>query len=164
MTALELVRHFEMTQHPEGGFYRETYRSDGLIPAKALPPAYAGDRVYSTAILFLLREGEYSHLHRIRQDEIWHFYLGGPLRLIMLDPQGAIQEVTLGQNVIHGEYLQYVVPAGVWFGATPLPGASFSLVGCTVAPGFDFADFELGLRAELESRFPQAQAVIREFC
>ncbi len=163
MTALELVQHFSMKPHPEGGFYVETYRSTGSIPPSALPAAYAGSRNYATAILFLLRQGEYSHLHRIRQDEIWHFYLGGPLRLACISPEGRVEERLLGMNIVQGQLLQSVVKAGYWFGATPAPGASFALVGCTVAPGFDFADFELGCPAELERQFPPARDCIREF-
>ena len=163
MDASDLVRHFAMIPHPEGGFYRETYRSPGSIPSGALS-GFSGSRSFSTAILFLLREGELSHLHRIRQDEVWHFYLGGPLRLAMLSPDGDAREVLLGQDVLHGQELQRTVPAGWWFGATPAQGTLFSLVGCTVAPGFDFADFELGERGALEKRFPGAVPLIRAFC
>ena len=163
MTALELVRHFAMRPHPEGGFYVETYRSSGIIPGSALPAGYTGSRNYSTAILFLLRQGEYSRLHRIRQDEIWHFHLGGPLRLACIAPDGQSEERLLGMDIRNGQLLQSVVRAGCWFGATPAPGADFALVGCTVAPGFDFADFEMGHAAELEALFPSAHACIREF-
>ena len=163
MNTQDLVRHFDMTPHPEGGFYRETYRSAGSIPASALP-GFSGARSHSTAILFLLRQGEVSHLHRIRQDELWHFYLGGPLRLVMLSPKGRQSEIVLGQDVLQGQQVQYVVPAGCWFGATPAAGTAFALVGCTVAPGFDFADFELAERAALERRFPEAGGLIRDFC
>ena len=163
MNAMELVRHFSMKPHPEGGFYVETYRSPGIIPASVLPATYTGDRNYSTAILFLLRRGDYSRLHRIRQDEIWHFHLGGALRLVCISPEGKVEERRLGTNVGQGELLQSVVKAGDFFGATPAPEADFALVGCTVAPGFDFADFELGYVDVLERRFPSARACIREF-
>lgn len=163
MDAQELVRRFNMTPHPEGGFYRETYRSAGSIPATALP-GFPGERSYSTAILFLLRQGDVSHLHRIRQDEIWHFYLGGPLRLAMLSPEGVWSEIILGGEVMNGQQLQYAVPAGYWFGATPAEGSAFCLVGCTVAPGFDFADFEMAECGTLESRYPAERSHIREFC
>lgn len=164
MNALDIVTHFGMKPHPEGGFYQETYRSSDTIDKSALPMSYAGTRAFSTAILFLLREGEYSHLHRIRQDEVWHFHLGGPLRLTMLSPNGTPSEILLGQNILHDQHLQVVVPGGYWFGATPAPGTEFSLVGCTVAPGFDFADFELGTKKDLEQRFPAASSCINEFC
>ena len=157
-----LIEHFGMLPHPEGGFYRETYRSAGHIPASGLPESFAGSRAFSTAILFLLRGGERSRLHRIRQDEVWHFYLGGPLRLVMLEEQGA-RSVILGPDVLAGQMVQFTVPAGFWFGAAPCEGTTFALTGCTVAPGFDFADFELGQREELEREFPGARECIREF-
>ncbi len=163
MNALEIVAHFDMAPHPEGGFYKELYRSAGVIPNSALPQGYAGDRCFSTAILFLLRRGEYSRLHRIRQDETWHFYLGGGLRLVSISPQGESREVLLGQELLQGQQVQYTVPGGCWFGATPAPGTDYTLVGCTVAPGFEFADFELGERAGLEQAFPAVRELIREF-
>lgn len=163
MTALDLVSHFAMRPHPEGGFYAETYRSARTLARTALPETYGGERAYSTAILFLLRQGDFSHLHRIRQDEIWHFHLGGPLRLVSLSPTGEVREILLGNDVLRGQQVQAVVPGGSWFGATPAPGTDFTLVGCTVAPGFDFADFEMGERQALEARYPAARTVIREF-
>lgn len=163
MTAIELVSHFNMTPHPEGGFFTETYRSAGTIARSALPEGYTGDRSFSTAILFLLRQGEYSHLHRIRQDEVWHFHMGGPLRLVSLSPEGVEREILLGTDLVCGHAVQAVVPGGNWFGATPAPGVDFALVGCTVAPGFDFTDFEMGNRQALEQAFPAAQKLVREF-
>lgn len=160
----DLIDRLQLTPHPEGGFYRETYRCEENIPQSGLPDRFHGTRSFSTAILFLLRNKDYSRLHRISQDEIWHFYLGGPLRLVMISPKGTVDEIILGQNVLDGQHLQYVVPAGSWFGAHPCEGSIFSLVGCTVAPGFSFEDFELGSRAELCTLFPHAAALIQEFC
>ena len=114
----KLVEHFSMSPHPEGGFFAETYRSQGAIPADALP-GFGGTRNFSTGILFLLRRGEYSHLHRLKQDEMWHFYLGAPLRLAIVRPDGTAEEILLGQDVLNSQYLQYTVPGGCWFGATP---------------------------------------------
>lgn len=163
MTAMELVAHFKMSPHPEGGFFKETYRSAGTVAQSALPKGYSGERTFSTAILYLLRQGEYSHLHRIRQDEVWHFHLGGPLRLVSLSPEGESSERLLGTDLACGQHIQRVVHGGCWFGATPAPGAAFSLVGCTVAPGFEFADFEMGDREQLERTHPSAITLIREF-
>lgn len=163
MKAETLIERFGLMAHPEGGYFSESYRSDGMIPQNALPEQFTGSRHFSTAIYFLLEKGHYSHLHRIHSDEIWHFYLGGPLRLAMLHPDGRTEEVILGQDIEAGQLLQYAVPAGVWFGATPCTESDFSFVGCTVAPGFDFADFEMGGKEALKAAWPQASACIMEF-
>lgn len=163
MKALTLIERFGLVAHPEGGYYRESYRSDGIIPQSALPEGFTGSRYFSTAIYFLLEQGQYSRLHRIRSDEVWHFYLGGPLRLAMIHPDGKTDEIILGQDIAAAQTLQYVVPAGVWFGATPCAETDFSFVGCTVAPGFDFADFDMGKRESLKSAYPKAWACINEF-
>ncbi len=118
MTADELARHFRMQPHPEGGFCVETYRSQRRIPTDALPAGW-GVHSWSTGILFLLRQGECSHLHRIRQDEMWHFYLGGALRLAVIVPDVSASEPLLGQDVLAGHTVQCTVPAGSWFGASP---------------------------------------------
>ena len=156
-----IIEQYGLHPHPEGGFFAETYRSPGLIPGSALPTEFAGERNYSTAIVFLLRENDFSALHRLRQDEVWHFYLGGPLRLVMISPEGRFLETTLGRDGT--EVVQAVVPAGWWFGAKPAGGAGFSFVGCTVAPGFDFADFELAKRPDILAQFPGLETVILEF-
>ncbi len=163
LDADELVRLLDLRPHPEGGWYRQTYCARTRIPAPALPPGFDGDRAFSTAIYYLLKEGEKSCLHRIRQDEVWHFYLGGPLRLVMIAPDDFLSEITLGQDILAGHFFQYTVPAGYWFGAAPHPGAGFCLVGCTVAPGFTFADFELGGRNALERAFPRYREMIAAF-
>lgn len=162
-TAEALRAHFGLKPHPEGGHYLRTYASSGRIPAQALPAPFGGERLYSTAIVYLLEAGQKSHLHRIRQDELWHFHLGGPLRLVMISPGGKAAEILLGPEVLVGQRVQFAVPAGFWFGATPAPGAAYSLVGCTVAPGFDFADFELAERAALQNQFPRLEQLIAEF-
>ena len=137
MTPAELVASLGLAPHPEGGFFRETYRS-----AESFTPAAIGKlRSVSTAILYLLAAGDKSKLHRIKSDELWHHHLGSGLRLTQLLPRGKIEEVVIGADVAAGHKLQHAVPAGAWFGAEPL--GEFSLVGCTVAPGFEFARFEL---------------------
>lgn len=163
MKAKTLIERFGLIAHPEGGYYRESYRSDGTIPQAVLPDRFTGSRHFSTAIYFLLEKGQYSRLHRIHSDEIWHFYLGGPLRLAMIHPDGRTGEVILGQDIGAGHIPQYAVPAGVWFGATPCAGTGFSFVGCTVAPGFDFADFEMGRKPELKQAYPDAAICVEEF-
>ncbi len=162
MAADELVRHFGMRSHPEGGFFVETYRSQGRIPAGALPEGW-GEYAWSTAILFLLRQGDCSRLHRIRQDETWHFYLGGLLSLAAIASGGAASETVSGQDVAAGQKVQCTVPAGSWFGARPCEGTDYALVGCTAAPGFEFADYELGTRGELLSCFPRHRSLVEAF-
>ncbi len=158
-----LAEQLGMTTHPEGGWYIETYRSPGTIPQSALPGAFNGPRSYSTAILYLLAEGQKSHLHRLYQDEVWHFHLGGPLRLVIIHPDGKAEECLLSREIEKGHKLQKVVPGGSWFGASPCPGSGYSLLGCTVSPGFDFADFEMADGSELKKSFPAHYGLIREY-
>ena len=150
-TARELIDRLGLTPHPEGGFYRETYRAPDSVQVSG----FAGSRSVSTAIYYLLAAGDRSMLHRIKSDEVWHFYAGDPLLIVSLSPDGGLTEFRLGNNVARGETPQHIVPAGHWFGACPAEGSAFALVGCTVAPGFDFADFEMGSRAALTAEFPQ---------
>ncbi len=117
-----------------------------------------GERPCSTAIYFLLRRGDVSALHRIASDEVWHFHAGAPLRIVCLDARGRT-DLRLGLDLASGETPQAVVHAGTWFGATSL--GDFTLVGCTVAPGFDFADFEMGDRAALERDYPEHVEIVR---
>lgn len=159
-TVDELVKIHDLQPHPEGGYFKETYRAGGAVAQQALPKSFKGNRNFSTAIYFLLPEGNKSLLHRIPSDEVWHFYLGDPLTIVQIGPEGDVEKIVLGQNVSKGEKLQHVVPAGFWFGAYPNPGSRYSFVGCTVAPGFDFADFEMGDRAKLLKKFPKAKEAI----
>ncbi len=156
------IRKLELTKHPEGGYYRESYRAGLSIPAAALPPEYKGARAASTAIYFLLEGESVSALHRLRSDELWHFYVGGTLLVHVIESRGAHREIRLGNDLSAGETLQAVVNAGSWFGAKLLDRKSFALVGCTVAPGFDFADFELAKRSELVQHYPQHRSIIEE--
>ena len=147
-----LITDYQLVPHPEGGYFRETYRAAATVPG-------AG-RSLSTAIYYLLPAGQRSRLHRIDADEVWHFYRGDPLLVIELQPGAPAKVTRLGRE--RGEHLQHVVPAGTWFGAMPAPGSAFSLVGCTVSPGFEFSTFELGGRGELLAQFPQARELIEQ--
>ncbi len=159
MTANEWIERLGLMPHPEGGWFREVYRSHERIAQDALPERFGGSRGFSTAIYFLLNAGEVSRLHRIRQDEVWHFYDGDPLWLHRIRPDGEHIEVQVGRS---REALPLaVVPAGDFFGAE-LMGSGFSLVGCTVAPGFDFDDFEMPSRDELYQQFPQHAELIQK--
>jgi uncharacterized protein len=156
------IRELELAPHPEGGFFRETWRSPETLAGAALPPRFAGARALGTAILYLLPAGEFSRLHRLRADEVWHLYDGGPLHLHLLEPGTGYRRIVLGRDIAGGERLQAVVPHGTWFGAETPAGVAFALAGCTVAPGFDFADFELGSREALLAEFPaQRDWVVR---
>lgn len=155
MTALmTLIDRLGLVRHPEGGWYRETYRSAEQIPVPALPDRYDGARAYSTAIYFLLEQGDFSALHRIKSDEIWHYYAGAAVTIHLITPGGTISSLQLGPDLEHGQQFQILLPAGCWFGAEPA-GEGFSLMGCTVAPGFHFSDFELADRQRLLQQYPQ---------
>jgi len=158
-TAEAWIEALGLVAHPEGGWFRETYRSAEQLPRAALPERYAGARSFGTSILFLLRRGEASSLHRIASDEVWHHHHGGPLCVHGIDPDGAHHRLLLGPDLDAGQRLQAVVPAGWWFGAEVMEG-EYGLVGCTVAPGFDYADFELGARSDLLVRYPGHRALI----
>jgi predicted cupin superfamily sugar epimerase len=151
------IRKLQLAKHPEGGYFKETYRSDETIPAAALPPRFDGVRAFSTAIYFLLTGGECSALHRIKSDEMWHFYAGSELTIHVIEPMGSYSQIKLG-----GDHLQAVVSAGCWFGATVDDPESYALVGCTVAPGFDFTDFELARRDELIAQFPRHRMIVEK--
>lgn len=161
LTADYFIKELNLLAHPEGGFYKETYRSTGIILREALPAYFNGDRSFSTGIYFLLRSGEFSHLHKIASDEMWHFYYGSALTVYVIDPKNtSLNEINLGRNLSNGEVFQAVVPQGCWFGAKVNSADGFALVGCTVSPGFDFNDFEMAKRDELLAAFPQFKDVI----
>jgi len=160
-TAKYWVEKYQMQAHPEGGYFAETYRSAESIPDDALPKRFKGKRNFSTGIYFLLESHQFSTLHRIQSDEMWHFYYGASLNVFYIDKQGFVQTIKLGDNPENGEVFQAVVPAGVWFGSKPAQPNSYSLVGCTVAPGFDFSDFEMAGRERLLNEYPQHSELIK---
>ena len=159
MTANEWIEKLELLPHPEGGWYKEVYRSHEYIMQDALPERFGGARTFSTAIYFLLNADEVSRLHRIQQDEVWHFYDGDPLRLHQIDTDGNHTKQLVGRK--ENALPLAIVPAGNFFGAE-VSGNGYSLVGCTVAPGFDFADFEMPSRDELYQQFPQHGELIQK--
>lgn len=154
------IEQLGLARHPEGGWFRETYRSAGTIPVAGLPERFDGERAFSTAICFLLEQGDFSALHRLKSDEVWHFYDGAPLAVHMISPHGERSMFRLGRDVAQGERLQAAVPAGWWFGAELAAQGDYALVGCTVAPGFDFNDFEMAERTELMGMFPDHAALV----
>jgi uncharacterized protein len=157
-TAEDLIRHLGLQPHPkEGGYFRETYRA----AESYTPGRYQGPRCASTAIYYLLTPTTYSALHRLQTDEIFHFYLGDPIRMLQLNANGQGRELVLGPNIMSGQQLQVIVPRGVWQGSCLEPGGSFALLGCTVAPGFEYADYESGDRQSLTTQYPAFADIIR---
>lgn len=159
----ELIEKLKLQAHPEGGYFRETYRSEGKISRDELSPAYSSSRNYSTCIYFMLTSETFSAFHKINQDEIWHFYEGAPIVLHTLSQEGKHQEFVIGNDFSEGQRPQLVVPGGNYFAARVSGSDKHALVGCTVAPGFDFDDFVLPTRQELIHKFPQHENLIKEF-
>jgi 4-nitrophenyl phosphatase len=151
------IARLDLLAHPEGGWYREVYRSSAVLESGALRGKFGGDRAVSTAIYYLLARGRFSAFHRIKSDEVWHLYDGGPVLIHCLSPGGRYECLRLGREAGHP---QQVVPAGAWFAAELGDEAEYALAGCTVAPGFDFADFELGVRDNLVRLFPEHRGLI----
>lgn len=164
MNPATLIGQLKLTPHPEGGYYRQTYISNELIKKEHLPGRFKGDRAFSTAIYFLLEKGDFSAFHKICSDECWHFYAGGALNIYVIHPDGKLETIQLGSDLNGGEVFQYVVPAGAWFASEPALETAFSLVGCTVAPGFHFEDFEMAKVEELLSEYPEHTALIERLC
>jgi hypothetical protein len=158
----ELISTFVLLKHPEGGYFKETYRSEGIISESALPNEFNGYRNYSTGIYFLLTSDAFSAFHRIKQDEMWHFYEGSPLVVHMIDENGNYSFQKVGLDINDDQIPQFVVPKNVWFASEVLNSDSYSFVGCTVSPGFDFEDFELADQTELSSLFPDHKAIINK--
>jgi predicted cupin superfamily sugar epimerase len=157
------IEKLGLQKHPEGGYFKETYRSNEIILKQALPARFNGDRVFSTCIYFLLNKKEFAAFHVIQQDEVWHFYEGSSLTIHIIDPKGDYSTVKLGRDIENGESLQAVVRAGCWFAAAVDNKEAFSLVGCTVAPGFDFADFKIADRKKLVDLYPEHKDIIEKY-
>jgi len=144
-----------MQVHPiEGGYFTETYKSGLMIPQSALPSSYPGERSLATAIYYLLTPDTFSALHRLRGDEIFHFYLGDPVEILELPEAGTAEITLLGQDIAGGQKLQHVVPAGVWQGSRLIVGGEYALLGTTLSPGFDYEDYETARQEELIARYP----------
>ncbi len=164
MNAPHFIKLLQLQPHPEGGYFKESYRASEKIAPEALPRRFTGDRSFCTAIYYLLQQGDRSVFHRMRSDECWHFYEGGTLIIHVIENDGNYYNIKLGKDLDAGETFQFVVPANTWFASEPAAGSSFSLAGCTVAPGFDFADFEIAEKETLLSTFPQHADIIHRLC
>lgn len=159
ITARYWIEKLGLQQHPEGGWYKEVYRSPGVIPADGTDN-FPASRCFSTSIYFMLPGDDFSAFHRIKSDEIWHFYDGSPAIIYSISPGGILTSHHLGRNTENSESLQVVIHAGHWFGAKVSEQDSYFLAGCTVSPGFDFRDFEMGKRSELLKAYPQHAEII----
>lgn len=146
----------------EGGFFKSSYRSPDILPVSALPKRYGGPRHLGSAIYYLITPDNCSRLHRLATDELYHFYLGDPVCLVRLFPDGATDSLTLGRDIANGQSLQAIVPRGCWQGGYLQDGGSFALMGATLCPGFDGDDFELGCRRELAEIYPDCKALIEK--
>ena len=155
------LERLELTRHVEGGAFREVYRSELTLPRKSLPLFFQGDRNAATHIYFLLAAGQFSAFHRIAGDELWHFYFGDPLLVYEIGHNGRLTIHRLGNDPEKGDSFQTVIKAGSWFASAPAPDSEYALVGCTVAPGFDFADFELADKETLAGQYPEHAELIR---
>ena len=154
------IDQLKLTKHPEGGYFREVYQSTENIPLRGLPSRYSDVRAFATHIYFLITYEGFSAFHRLQTDEIWHFYTGSPCKIHMIAQDGSYSSQKLGQNPEAGEHFQAVVAAGYWFAVNVKTPGEFALMGCTMAPGFDFDDFVLAERKELVSAFPRHTALI----
>jgi uncharacterized protein len=154
------VSKLGLTPHPEGGYYKETYKSEEYISDKELSVNYEGTRMLYTSIYFLLTSDDVSHFHRLKSDELWYYHGGSSLSIHVIDETGKYQEIKLGMNLDGGEVPQVLVKKNSIFGSSVTEEDSFSLVGCMVSPGFEFQDFELFTQEELLRKYPQHKEII----
>ena len=164
MTASELIALLGLTPLPiEGGYFRETWRSTLTVGPGTLPLRYTSDKSLGTAIYYLLTSdpNSFSALHKLPTDEIYHFYLGDPVEMLLLMPDGGTRRVLLGHNIAADESVQFIVPAGVWQGSRLVAGGEFALLGTTMSPGFDPSDYQPGTREELLAQYPRHAASIQ---
>ncbi len=164
LTAAQLIGHLQLEPLTfEGGMFRQTYVAQESIAAQTLPARYGAPRSFGTAIYYLLTNdsNSFSALHRLLTDEIYHFYLGDPVQMLLLHPDGRGERIVLGPDILHGQHVQFTVPRGVWQGSRLVPGGSFALLGTTMAPGFDLADWEEGKRDVLMREYAKHAEFIR---
>jgi uncharacterized protein len=156
MTAEEIRKLLNLEPHPcEGGWFRQTWRSEEMIPRVVLPARYPAARPAGTCIYYLLEPDTFSEMHRLASDEIFHFYYGDPVEMLQLLPDGSGQTVIIGSDLSRGHNPQLIVPKNIWQGSRLMPGGKVALLGCTVSPGFDYADYETGRRDTLSGEYPE---------
>ncbi|MCF8261260.1 MAG: cupin domain-containing protein [Melioribacteraceae bacterium] len=161
-SAQEIISGLGLQKHPEGGYFKELYRSAEIYQKDHLPERFNGDRSFCTSIYYLLEGNDFSAFHRILADEIWHFYTGSPILIYTLSRQNGLKQFLLGSDISAGQIPQFAIPKNTWFAAKCANISNFSLVGCTVSPGFDFADFTLADQNDLIKEFPLEEAIIKK--
>ena len=154
------IEKLNLAQHPEGGCFAPVFRASEQIGSQGLPDRFTGNRPIVSSIYYLLEKGQFSAFHRLKSVEIWSFFEGDPLTIHVIDPQGGLVEKRLGRNFDMGESFQVVIEPGSWFAAEQRGPGEFTLVGCTVAPGFEYEDMEIASRDELKARYPQHKEII----
>ncbi|GGH02037.1 hypothetical protein GCM10011416_21000 [Polaribacter pacificus] len=159
----QIVEKLGLVPHPEGGYYKETYRSIESFHPENLDKSYTGKRNYSTCIYFLLTSSDFSAFHKIKQDEIWHFHEGSSIKLHTISEKGTHKEYLIGNDLLNGQEPQLVVYGNHWFAASVVEKNSYALVSCTVSPGFDFSDFILPTRDQLITKYPEHKQLITEY-
>lgn len=158
-----LIKELNLKPHPEGGYFSETYRSKEIIKKENLPSRYNGDRKLFTSIYFLLDDNNFSAFHKLKTDEVWYFHYGNPLLLNTIDEHGNLSQIILGPDFQSGQKFQHTVPAGHWMSASVINEKGFSLIGCSMSPGFDYEDFELANRQKLIELFPRHSVIIEKY-
>ena len=153
------IKKLKLQKHPEGGYFTNTYASDKKINL----PDYVGFRSTCTAIYYLLTGNQFASFHIMKSDEIWHFYSGSSLTLYIIDSKGEMKQILIGPNFDRGERFQVIIKSGCWFAVSINNRNSFSLVGCTVSPGFDYRDWKLGDRKKLLEQYPQHNKIIKKY-
>ena len=160
--AREIIEYLGLVPLPiEGGYYKVTYRSDDILPREMLPKRYKSERSLTNAIYYVLESGTFSAFHMLDSDEIWHFYAGDSVELSLIHPNGRSETVILGSDVLGGENPQFLVRRGTWEGAKLVGGGNYALLGTTIAPGYEAADFKIGVRIALLEKFPSHGALIK---
>lgn len=161
VSADKIIEHFFLGKHPEGGYYHEVYRSETKL--NNLPKSFSGSRTSLTSIYFLLKSGDKSLFHRLLSDEIWYFHVGTALKFYLIDPLGNLKTYMVGSDFLNGEVLQVAAPANHYMAAEVVSDNSFSFISCAVAPGFDFADFEMGDKKSMTKEYPRHADLIDKF-
>ena len=158
------INKLGLIPHPEGGYYKETYKSNEFIGMEGLPERFQSPRAFLTSIYYLLENSDFSRFHRLKSDEIWYYHAGNPVKAHIIPENGNYIEKMLGPNPEKNQAFQLIIPQKSWFAVNVIPGNyNFALLGCAVAPGFEFEDFELARQGELLKKYPEHSEIIKKF-